>query len=105
MLYEVITIDYMPGEGLDPFLFGFAAEHRGQTWKAREETNLVPIFQEVTSRLQHHYLLSYVFPPAGTLALAPASLTIEEIKTVDASPMLGHIYFDEGSDAVPERFV
>jgi len=103
--FGVYTIDYMPGEGLDPFLHDLASEHQGQTWKAREETNLVPIFQEITSRLQHHYIVSFLFPPTGSLALAPASLTIEEIKTVDASPMLGHIYFDEGSDAIPERFV
>jgi len=103
--FDAYTVDYMPGEGLDPFLHALAAEHQGQTWKAREETNLVPIFQEITSRLQHHYIVSYVFPPTGTLTLAPASLTIEEIKTVDASPMLGHIYFDEGSDVIPERYV
>ena len=103
--FGAYTIDYMPGEGLDPFLHAFATEHQGQIWKAREETNLVPIFQEITSRLQHHYVVSYVFPPTGTLALAPASLTIEEIKTVDASPMLGHIYFDENSAAIPERYV
>jgi outer membrane protein OmpA-like peptidoglycan-associated protein len=103
--FGAYTIDYMPGEGLDPFLHAFATEHDGQIWKAKEETSLVPIFQEVTSRLQHHYVVSYAFPPTGSLALSPASLTIEEIKTVDASPMLGHIYFDENSAAIPERYV
>lgn len=103
--FGAYTIDYMPGEGLDPFLGGFAAERQGMSWKAREETNLVPIFQEVTSRMQYHYVVSYAFPPTGSLALSPASLTIEEIKTVDASPMLGHIYFDEGSADLADRYI
>jgi len=103
--FGTYTIDYMPGEGLDPFLHDFAVERNGLIWKARQETNLVPIFQEVTSTMQYHYVVSYAFPPTGTLALAPASLTIEEIKTVDASPMLAHVYFDDGSAVIPERYV
>jgi outer membrane protein OmpA-like peptidoglycan-associated protein len=39
------------------------------------------------------------------LAVAPASLTIEEIKTIEVSPMLGHIYFDKGSSDIPPRYV
>jgi outer membrane protein OmpA-like peptidoglycan-associated protein len=103
--FGAYAIDYMPGEGLDPVLSAFAAEHRGQAWKAREETNLMPIFQEVASRLLHHYLISYVFAPTGVLTVVPASLTVEEIKTIDASPMLGHIYFEEGSATIPERYI
>lgn len=102
--FGAYTIDYMPGEKLDPFLEGFAAERQGMSWKAREETNLVPIFQEVTSRMQYHYVVSYAFPPTGSLTLSPESLTIEEIKTVDASPMLGHVYFDENSAVISERY-
>jgi len=84
--FGAYTIDYMPGEGLDPFLKAFASEHQGQAWKARQETNLVPIFQEVASRMQYQYVVSYLFPPTGSLALTPASLTINEIKVLDASP-------------------
>jgi outer membrane protein OmpA-like peptidoglycan-associated protein len=32
-------------------------------------------------------------------------VTIEEIKTIDASPMLGHIYFQEGSSDIPAQYV
>jgi len=35
------------------------------------------------------------FRTTGSLVVAPSILTIEEIKTIDASPMLGHIYFSK----------
>jgi outer membrane protein OmpA-like peptidoglycan-associated protein len=50
-------------------------------------------------------VVKYIFPPQGKLELEPASLTIEEIKTFDASPMLGHIYFAEGESSIPEQYV
>jgi outer membrane protein OmpA-like peptidoglycan-associated protein len=41
----------------------------------------------------------------GSLGVSPAKLTIEEIKTIDSSPMLGYIYFDEGSFDIPTRYI
>ncbi len=41
----------------------------------------------------------------GIIAIAPSSLTIEEVKTIDSSPMLGHIYFPEGSGEIPSQYV
>lgn len=41
----------------------------------------------------------------GSLTATPASLTIEEIKTIDSSPMLGYIYFAEGSGEIPAYYV
>jgi outer membrane protein OmpA-like peptidoglycan-associated protein len=55
--------------------------------------------------LQRYYVVNYIFPPKGALELEPASLTIEEVKTFDASPMLGHIYFAEGESSIPEQYV
>lgn len=103
--FETFSVDYMPGDGVDPFLAAFAERGNGQIWKAKQETNLLPIFQAVASRLQYHYVVTYAFPPTGSLVAAPASLTIEEVKTIDASPLLGHIYFDEGSADLHERYV
>ena len=40
----------------------------------------------------------------GSLGVSPATLTIEEIKTVDSSPTLGYIYFDEGSFDIPTHY-
>jgi outer membrane protein OmpA-like peptidoglycan-associated protein len=41
----------------------------------------------------------------ATLAVAPASLNIEEIKTIDASPMLGHIFFAMGSNEISPQYI
>ena len=41
----------------------------------------------------------------ASLAVSPDSVTVEEIRTIDASPMLGHIYFAKESGELPERYV
>jgi outer membrane protein OmpA-like peptidoglycan-associated protein len=39
------------------------------------------------------------------IGVNPASITIEEIRTIDASPMLNHVYFDKGSSEIPARYI
>jgi len=102
--FNAYAIDYMPGAKTDKFLTEFASGNRGQIFKAASETNLVPIFQSVASKMQHYYVISYVFPLTGKLAVVPAGLKIEEIKTIDASPLLGQIYFAEGSSDIPSTY-
>ncbi len=98
--FSTFAIDFMPGPGKDRFLSKFTSENHGQIWKAASVTNLVPIFQSVASTMQYYYVVSYLLPPP---TVTPASLTIEEIKTIDASPMLGHIYFaDRSSEILPQ---
>jgi outer membrane protein OmpA-like peptidoglycan-associated protein/Mg-chelatase subunit ChlD len=46
-----------------------------------------------------------VVQTSASLAVVPASLTIEEIKTIDVSPMLGHIYFAKGSSEISAQYV
>ena len=41
----------------------------------------------------------------GSLEVSTATLTIEEIKTIDSSPMLGYVYFAEGSSEIPLKYV
>jgi outer membrane protein OmpA-like peptidoglycan-associated protein len=41
----------------------------------------------------------------ASLVVAPASLTIEEIKTIDVSPMLGQIYFAKGAGEILPQYV
>ncbi len=103
--FEGYAVDYMPGPGVDPLLNAFATRGGGQVWKAAAETNLVPIFQAVASKLQYHYVVTYLFPTQGSLTVAPQSLTIKEIKTIDASPMLAHVYFDTGSSDIPDSYI
>jgi len=99
--FNAYAIDFMPGAGKDRFLTKFTSQNKGQIWKAASTANLVPIFQSVASTMQYYYVVSYVFQPT----IVPASLTIEEIKTIDASPMLGHIYFANGSGEIPPQYV
>lgn len=99
--FNAYAIDFTQGPGKDKFLVEFTRQNRGQVWKAASATNLVPIFQSVASTMQYYYVVSYVLPPI----VAPDGLTIEEIKTIDSSPMLGHIYFADGSSEIPTRYV
>ncbi len=99
--FSAYAIDFMPGSSKNSFLSKFSSQHHGQIWKAAAATNLVPIFQSVASTMQYYYVVSYALPPT----VVPASLTIEEVKTVDASPMLGHIYFADGSSEIPSQYV
>ncbi len=84
--FDAYTIDYMPGLAVDPFLAEFAGQNRGKIWKAASETSLVPIFQAVATRLNYYYVVNYIFPMKGSLAVSPASLTVEEYRAIDASP-------------------
>ncbi len=103
--FGAYAIDFMPSEELMPALQGFASASNGAIWKAKDTAGLAPIFQAVATDLQRYYIVNYIFTPQGKLELEPASLTIEEIKTFDASPMLGHIYFMEGESSIPEQYV
>jgi len=99
-LFNAYAIDFIEGPKKDKFLTQFTSENHGQIWKAESATNLIPIFQSVASIMEYYYVVSYVLPPT----VAPASLTIEEIKTIDSSPMLGHIYFADGSSEIPPHY-
>ena len=45
-----------------------------------------------------------VHPPHGSVTLKPETITIEELTTIDSSPFLNYIYFDEGSRDIPGRY-
>lgn len=88
------AIDYMPVPTTDKFLSEFAARNQGSIWKATSETNLVPIFQSVASKMQYYYVVSYLFPLVGSLSSSPVSLVIDELgaageveRTIDATAL------------------
>ena len=83
--FNAFAIDYMPGKYIDDFLSKFVGQYNGQIWKAESESNIVAIFQSVASRMLYYYVVSYQFPPTGTLAVAPAELAIDEILTMGAT--------------------
>ncbi len=104
--FEAYAIDYMPRVIMDPFLKSFAELHSGHIWKATSATNFLPIFQSFSTNLLHRYLITYRFfdPPKGTVAMEPAVLTVEELTTIDTSPMLNYVFFDTGKSDLPETY-
>lgn len=85
--FNAYAIDYMPRSDTDRFLSDFSQMNHGQIWKATSETNLVPIFQSVASRMQYYYVVHYLFPPTGKLAVQPKAVTIDEIHSQTSAPM------------------
>ena len=83
--FHAYAIDYMPGATADAFLTTFAQGHQGEIWKATSETNLIPIFQSVASKMQYYYVVRYLFPPTGTLAVSPTALAIDEVTSFDGA--------------------
>lgn len=85
--FNAFAIDYMPGATTDKFLTRFTGQSRGQIWKATSETDLVPIFQSVSSKMQHYYVVNYQFPATGSLTVTPTALTIDEVKDMGSGAL------------------
>jgi len=45
-----------------------------------------------------------VGPPRGSVAIQPARLTIEEVTTIDSSPLLNYVFFETGQSEIPSRY-
>jgi outer membrane protein OmpA-like peptidoglycan-associated protein/Mg-chelatase subunit ChlD len=46
-----------------------------------------------------------VSPPHGTVAMEPITLTIEELTTIDSSPLLNYVFFETGKSEILEWYV
>jgi len=104
---ESYAIDYMPGGQVDAFLQTFSKDHGGRTWKATKTEELGPIFEAVSSKLLYRYVVDYqfLFPPTGSFAMGANAMRIEEITTIDSSPLLNYVYFAEGQSALDDRYI
>ena len=104
---ETYAIDYMPGAQIDAFLQSFCKAHGGRTWKATTAEELGPIFEAVSSKLLYRYVVDYqfLFPPTGSFVMGNGAMRIEEITTIDSSPLLNYVYFEEGQSAIAERYI
>ena len=105
--FSAYALDFTEAETMDPFLLAFSEDYDGRTWKATSSEELVPIFKALSTTLKHQYVISYRFlnPPAGTLALNPETLIIEEVTTIDSSPLLNYVFFDEGQSDISGNYV
>jgi outer membrane protein OmpA-like peptidoglycan-associated protein len=45
-----------------------------------------------------------VGPPSGSVVIEPAKLTIEEVTTIDSSPLLNYVFFETGQSEIPSRY-
>jgi outer membrane protein OmpA-like peptidoglycan-associated protein len=43
--------------------------------------------------------------PRGSVAIEPGAVTIEELTTIDSSPMLNYVFFDTGKSEITDRYV
>ena len=104
--FEAYAVDYMPRVMMDPFLKTFSEVHNGHIWKATSATNFLPIFQSFSTNLLYRYLITYKFfdPPKGLVTMEPALVTVEELTTIDTSPMLNYIFFETGKSDIPDLY-
>jgi len=102
---KVYTIDFMPGDIKDPFLTSLSEAHGGQIWKATWADQLVTIFKTFATALRYQYVIEYTFLPRAMVAIEPAEIVIEEITTIDSSPLLNYVYFDAGQSEIRGRYV
>jgi len=68
---------------------------------AVSETDTIILPISVTSK---RWIDEMVGPPQGSVSIEPASLTIEELTTIDSSPFLNYIYFAEGASDIPAGY-
>jgi outer membrane protein OmpA-like peptidoglycan-associated protein/Mg-chelatase subunit ChlD len=71
------------------------------TRKDSYETATDPYPVKVARKEVIHELVG---PPRGTVAIQPATLTIEEVTTIDSSPLLNYVFFETGQSEIPSRY-
>lgn len=104
--FSAYSIDSMDKPALDGFLQSFSEKNNGVIRKAKQPGDFISAFDEYSKKIFHRYIVDYRFhqPPFGTLVITPATLTIEEVMTIDSSPLLNHIYFPAGSSNMLARY-
>ncbi len=105
--FSAYCLDFTQTKSMDAFLKAFAEKNNGKIWKAASSTELLPIFKEFSTTLLHRYIVSYRFltAPEGSLALEPSTLTIEEVTTIDSSPLLNYVFFAEGQSDIGDPYI
>jgi outer membrane protein OmpA-like peptidoglycan-associated protein len=47
----------------------------------------------------------FIRPPQGTVSIEPEKVTIEEVTTIDSSPLLNYVFFETGQSDIPSRYI
>jgi outer membrane protein OmpA-like peptidoglycan-associated protein len=105
--FSAYAVDFTRKPTMDAFLKSFSETYNGKIWKAASSSELLPIFKAFSTTLLHRYIITYRFltAPQGTLALEPETITIEEVTTIDTSPLLNYVFFEEGVSEISEPYI
>ncbi len=105
--FSAYALDFKEDTSLDFFLRKFSESHSGRIWKAESSSELTPIFQSFSNSLRHQYVLTYrvMNPPTGMAALEPATVVIEEVTTIDSSPLLNYVFFENGQSSISDDYI
>lgn len=101
------AVDFTEKPSTDFFLNTFTRTNNGRIWKAESSAELLPILQAFSDTLTQQYIVSYrlLTPPQVTVALEPKTIVIEEVTTIDSSPLLNYVFFERGESEIPDQYV
>jgi len=91
--------------GLDKLLASNELEARirvADIYGDTHETAIGPLPVRVSKKEVIHEIVG---SPHGSITMAPETLTIEELTTIDSSPLLNYIFFETGESEIPARYV
>jgi outer membrane protein OmpA-like peptidoglycan-associated protein len=91
--------------GLDKLMESHKLEARirvADIYGDKHETAVDPLPVSVSKKEVIHELVG---SPHGSISMRPETLTIEELTTIDSSPLLNYIFFETGESEIPDRYV
>jgi len=62
-----------------------------------------PVIEISSSR--NEAVKNFIEAPAAAAAFEPSEITVEEITTIESSPMLNYVFFGEGQSRIPDRYI
>ena len=71
-------------------------------YKDTYETTTEPCPVRISKKNLIHEL---VHPPRGSVSIKPEKLTIEELTTIDSSPLLNFVFFETAKSEIPARYI